>query len=77
MALRGTLTWSSRVGVRHQVFGVRHLARRDEICGTSSPTRCAYYYRATKLWAGSSFTGSVGGAASIHRQYIEQQNRPG
>ncbi|MFG2075819.1 transposase [Nonomuraea maritima] len=31
-----------------------------------------------KLWSGSYFAGSVGGAPiSILRQYIEQQNRPG
>jgi putative transposase len=36
-----------------------------------------HYYRATKLWSGSYFAGSVGGAPlSGLRQYIEQQNRP-
>ncbi|WP_205801515.1 IS200/IS605 family transposase, partial [Micromonospora thermarum] len=35
-----------------------------------------HYYRANKLWSGSYFTGSVGGAPlSVLRQYIEQQNR--
>jgi len=34
------------------------------------------YYRANKLWSGSYFAGSVGGAPlSVLRQYIEQQNR--
>ncbi|MFE7039725.1 transposase, partial [Streptomyces atratus] len=33
--------------------------------------------RAQRLWSGSYFAGSVGGAPlSIVRQYIEQQNRP-
>ena len=36
-----------------------------------------HYYRANKLWSGSYFAGSAGGAPlSIVKQYIEQQNRP-
>ncbi len=36
-----------------------------------------HYYRANKLWSGSYFAGSVGGAPlTVVRQYIEQQNRP-
>jgi putative transposase len=36
-----------------------------------------HYYRANKLWSGSYFAGSVGGAPlSVVRQYIKQQNRP-
>ncbi|MBM0238967.1 IS200/IS605 family transposase, partial [Micromonospora sp. ATA32] len=36
-----------------------------------------HYYRANKLWSGSYFAGSVGGAPlTAVRQYIEQQNRP-
>ncbi|MFY1649486.1 IS200/IS605 family transposase [Solwaraspora sp. WMMB762] len=42
------------------------------------PDLARHYYRANKLWSGSYFAGSVGGAPrSIVRQYIEQQNRPG
>jgi REP element-mobilizing transposase RayT len=34
--------------------------------------------RANRLWSGSYFAGSVGGApVSVLRQYIEQQNQPG
>jgi putative transposase len=41
------------------------------------PDLVRHYYRANKLWSGSYFAGSVGGAPlSIVRQYIEQQNRP-
>ncbi|MFJ2031688.1 IS200/IS605 family transposase [Streptosporangium sp. NPDC087985] len=41
------------------------------------PELAAHYYRGNKLWSGSYFAGSVGGAPlSIVRQYIEQQNRP-
>ncbi|MBF8191876.1 IS200/IS605 family transposase [Nonomuraea sp. K274] len=41
------------------------------------PELATHYYRGSKLWSGSYFAGSVGGAPlSIVRQYIEQQNRP-
>ncbi|WP_203827701.1 IS200/IS605 family transposase, partial [Actinoplanes palleronii] len=41
------------------------------------PDLVQHYYRANKLWSGSYFAGSVGGAPlSVVRQYIEQQNRP-
>jgi putative transposase len=36
-----------------------------------------HYWRARRLWSGSYFAGSVGGApVSVLRQYIEQQDRP-
>ena len=35
------------------------------------------YRKANRLWSGSCFAGSVGGAPiSVLRQYIEQQDRP-
>ena len=38
--------------------------------------RC-HSYRANRLWSGSYFAGSVGGAPlTVLRQYIEQENRP-
>jgi putative transposase len=41
------------------------------------PELVRHYWRAQRLWSGSYFAGSVGGAPlSILRQYIEQQNRP-
>ncbi|HEY0806739.1 MAG TPA: IS200/IS605 family transposase [Pseudonocardiaceae bacterium] len=41
------------------------------------PDLVRYYWRAQRLWSGSYFAGSVGGAPiSVLRQYIEQQNRP-
>ncbi|MEK8143442.1 IS200/IS605 family transposase [Streptomyces sp. M10(2022)] len=41
------------------------------------PELVQHYWRAQRLWSGSYFAGSVGGAPlSIVRQYIEQQNRP-
>ena len=41
------------------------------------PDLVRHYWRAQRLWSGSYFAGSVGGAPpSIVRQHIEQQNRP-
>ncbi|MBV9205819.1 MAG: IS200/IS605 family transposase [Actinobacteria bacterium] len=41
------------------------------------PDLRAHYWRAKRLWSGSYFAGSVGGAPiSVLRQYIEQQQRP-
>ena len=41
------------------------------------PDLTRHYYRANRLWSGSYFAGSVGGAPlSVVRQYIQQQNRP-
>jgi putative transposase len=41
------------------------------------PDLVKHYWRAQRLWSGSYFAGSVGGAPiSVLRQYIEQQNRP-
>lgn len=41
------------------------------------PELVQHYWRAQRLWSGSYFAGSVGGAPlSILRQYIEQQDRP-
>ncbi|WP_020545878.1 IS200/IS605 family transposase, partial [Nonomuraea coxensis] len=41
------------------------------------PELARHYYRASKLWSGSYFAGSVDGAPiSVLRQYVEQQNRP-
>ena len=41
------------------------------------PDLARHYWRANRLWSGSYFAGSAGGAPlSVLRQYIEQQNRP-
>lgn len=41
------------------------------------PDLVKHYWRAQRLWSGSYFAGSVGGAPlSVLKQYIEQQNRP-
>jgi putative transposase len=41
------------------------------------PDLVQHYWRAQRLWSGSYFAGSVGGAPlAIVSRYIEQQNRP-
>jgi putative transposase len=41
------------------------------------PDQARHYWRANRLWSGSYFAGSAGGAPiSVLRQYIEQQDRP-
>jgi putative transposase len=41
------------------------------------PELVRHYWQAQRLWSGSYFAGSVGGAPlSTVRQYIEQQERP-
>ena len=41
------------------------------------PDLCRHCWRAQRLWSGSYFAGSVGGAPiSVLHQYLEQQNRP-
>lgn len=41
------------------------------------PDLVRHYYRANKLWSGSYFAGSVGGAPlAVVRRYIDSQQRP-
>lgn len=41
------------------------------------PELAEHYWRTQRLWSGSYFAGSVGGAPlSVLKQYIEQQSRP-
>jgi putative transposase len=41
------------------------------------PDLARHHWRANRLWSGSYFAGSAGGAPiSVLRQYIRQQNRP-
>lgn len=41
------------------------------------PELVEHYWRAQRLWSGSYYAGSVGGAPlSVVRQYIEDQRRP-
>ncbi|MZE68665.1 IS200/IS605 family transposase [Streptomyces sp. SID5789] len=52
--------------------GVSSRRLREEF-----PDLVRHYWRAQRLWSGSYFAGSVGGAPlSTMKQYVEQQNRP-
>jgi putative transposase len=61
-----------------------HLRLVNSLKGVSSrrlrqefPDLRQHYWRARRLWSGSYFAGSAGGAPiSVLRQYIEQQDRP-
>ncbi|MES0837725.1 transposase [Nocardiopsis tropica] len=66
---------------RHRVFTDRHLSRMEEImravCAGFETELESHYWRAERLWSGSYFAGSVGGAPiGVLRQYIEDQKRP-
>ncbi|GAA1741628.1 hypothetical protein GCM10009681_10500 [Luedemannella helvata] len=69
-------------GLEQLPLGVGELEPSNhDRCDTPSrltDPRDTPYYQANKLWSGSYFAGSVGGAPlSVVKQYIEQQNRPG
>ena len=52
--------------------GVSSRRMRQEFPGLTR-----HYWRANRLWSGSYFAGSAGGApTSVPRQHIKQQNRP-
>jgi len=56
----------------HSLKGVSSRRMRQE-----SPDLRRHYWRANRLWSGSYFAVSVGGAPiSLPRKYIEQQDRP-
>lgn len=66
---------------RHAVFTAAHLARMEEImravCADFETELAEFNGQANRLWSGSYFAESAGGAPiSILRQYIEQQNQP-
>jgi putative transposase len=64
-----TMALSRRV---NSLKGVSSRRLRQEF-----PDLVPHYWRAKRLWSGSYFAGSVGGAPiSVLRQYIEQQNPP-
>ena len=69
------VTFPPKVAVSHLVNslkGVSSWYMRREF-----PELEQHYWRAKRLWSGSYFAGSVGGAPiSVLRQYIENQTRP-
>jgi putative transposase len=64
-----------KVAISHLVNSLKGVSSRR--MRQEFPELGARYGRRSKLWSGSDFAGSVGGAPlSIVKQYIEQQNRP-
>ena len=64
-----------KVAISHLVNSLKGVSSRR--MRQEFPELGARYWRRSKLWSGSYFAGSVGGAPlSIVKQYIEQQNRP-
>ncbi|MFI0468014.1 IS200/IS605 family transposase [Saccharopolyspora sp. 5N102] len=60
------------ISLVNSLKGVSSRLMRKEI-----PELERRYWRAIRLWSGSYFAGSVGGAPiNVLRQYIEQQSRP-
>ncbi|MEU4513030.1 IS200/IS605 family transposase [Nonomuraea wenchangensis] len=59
-----------KVSISRLVNSLKGVSSRQ--LRTEFPELARHYYRANKLWSGSYFAGSVGGAL---RQHIEQQNR--
>ncbi|WP_433512021.1 IS200/IS605 family transposase [Nonomuraea sp. CA-143628] len=69
------VTFPPKVALSKLVNSLKGVASRR--MRQEFPDLAAHYYRANKLWSGSYFEGSAGGAplSNVH-QYIEQQNRP-
>lgn len=64
-----------KVAVSHLVNSLKGVSSRR--LRQEFPELQRRYWRRSKLWSGSYFAGSVGGAPlTVLRQYIEQQNRP-
>ena len=70
------VNFSPKVAVARLVNSLKGVSSRR--LRQEFPDLARHYHRANKLWSGSYFAGSVGGAPlSVVKQYIEQQNRPG
>jgi len=64
-----------KVAVSHLVNSLKGVSSR--YMRREFPELERHYWRAERLWSGSYFAGSVGGAPiSVLRQYIENQARP-
>jgi putative transposase len=64
------VNFTPKVSISRLVNSLKGVSSRR--LRTEFPELARHYYRANKLWSGSYFAGSVGGAL---RQHIEQQNR--
>ena len=64
-----------KVAVSHLVNSLKGVSSR--YMRREFPELERHYWRSKRLWSGSYFAGSVGGAPiSVLRQYIENQTRP-
>lgn len=64
-----------KVAISHLVNSLKGVSSR--YMRREYPELERHYWRAKRLWSGSYFAGSVGGAPiSVLRQYIENQTRP-
>ena len=64
-----------KVAVSHLVNSLKGVSSR--YMRREFPELEQHYWRAKRLWSGSYFAGSVGGAPiSVLKQYIENQTRP-
>lgn len=69
------VTFPPKVAVSHLVNSLKGVSSR--YMRREFPELEQHYWRAKRLWSGSYFAGSVGGAPiSVLRQYIENQTRP-
>jgi putative transposase len=69
------VNFSPKVAVSRLVNSLKGVSSRR--MRQEFPDLARHYRRAKRLWSGSYFAGSAGGAPiSVPRQYIGQQNRP-
>lgn len=69
------VTFPPKVALSHLVNSLKGVSSR--YMRRDFPELGRHYWRAKRLWSGSYFAGSVGGAPlSVLRRYIEDQNRP-
>lgn len=69
------VTFPPKVAVSHLVNSLKGVSSR--YMRRDFPELERHYWRAKRLWSGSYFAGSVGGAPlSVLRRYIENQTRP-
>ena len=69
------VTFPPKVAVSHLVNSLKGVSSR--YMRREFPELEQHYWRAKRLWSGSYFAGSVGGAPiSVLKQYIENQTRP-
>lgn len=69
------INFPPKVAVSHLVNSLKGVSSRR--MRMEFPDLARHYYRANKLWSGSYYAGSVGGASiEVLRRYIEGQRRP-